>query len=424
MFNQSRYKFITELKNSVYLNGKVGSFFICSVDFADFKNINYYYSFKAGDNLLEAFAMSIEKNPNCIFCNQMSADHFLFALHYEGVPSHSEVCDELQNWWNRFIEDNQSEYPNCKLRLFGGIYQLEDSDIEQGIDNADLAHRHIRKTNTPGLIFFEPFMAEKIADVNRRKVMAEKMLQKGCFRFYLQPQVDIESNKIVSAEALARGFDEYGKIVSPEIFIPVFETSGDILQLDFLILEQVCHSIRKRLDNGQPVVRTAVNLSRLHFGNRNTVEHLHQIVTKYAVPPELITFEVTETVVEYGYVQIEAAINALHSYGYRVSIDDFGSGFAGIDTCHKLSFDELKLDRSLLGATKDADKRGQEIIRGMVGIMKALETDVICEGVESPAQCEQLLGLGCKYAQGFYFSKPLPESEFYERYTRLQGRCN
>jgi len=145
-------------------------------------------------------------------------------------------------------------------------------------------------------------------------------------------------------------------------------------------------------------------------------------VERYKTPPELLMFELTENILLHEFVSAKTLGSDLHAFGYKTSVDDFGSGYAGIDVWRNLVFDELKLDRSFLTDDPEMKQRNEIIVSGIVGIAQRLNISVICEGVETKEQCGSLLEAGCRLAQGFYFSKPLPADDFYTVYQKLHGR--
>ena len=179
--------------------------------------------------------------------------------------------------------------------------------------------------------------------------------------------------------------------------------------------------MRQRLDCGKPVVRTSVNLSRQHIWNNNAAKILDGIVKKYQIPHELIMFELTESILITEFSSAKLLGDNLRELGYATSIDDFGSGYAGIDVWRRLSFDELKLDKKFMDDDPERKKRDEIIARGLIWIANKMDTTVICEGVESAEQCRDLRDMNCRYAQGYFFSKPVPPDEFYENYTNLKG---
>ena len=135
----------------------------------------------------------------------------------------------------------------------------------------------------------------------------------------------------------------------------------------------------------------------------------------------MIMFELTENILITEFSGAKLLGDSLRELGYATSIDDFGSGYAGIDVWRRLSFDELKLDKKFMDDDPERKKRDEIIARGLIWIANKMNTAVICEGVESSEQCRDLLNMNCQYAQGYFFSKPVPPNDFYENYTSLNG---
>lgn len=183
-----------------------------------------------------------------------------------------------------------------------------------------------------------------------------------------------------------------------------------VTEVDFFVLEQACKLIRKWLDAGQEPIIISVNQSRVHFLRSNYIERLQDMIIKYNIPPSHIELEITETL--FGQEAIsDNIIKRIKSLGFLISIDDFGSGYSSLHLLHQISIDVLKIDKALLDESEKQEKM-RNIIHRIVQIAADLNVEVICEGVETIEQMKFLLGIDCLYAQGFLFSKPLPQTEF------------
>jgi len=402
--------------------GEDSSVYLFSADYADFKMINHAYGFAQGDVLLNKTVQSVRQIPECVLCERAAMDQFIFVVVVGNSRTEAEIVALCDRWFERFLSAEQDSYPACSLKVWCGIYEIRDRDVSAAVDNANLARREAKATGEQTTVLFKESMLEKLVEQKKRETEVDQALKEGRFAFYLQPQVDLTSGEIVGAEALARGFHPDGQMISPAVFVPIFEKNGLILDLDYLILEQVCRHIRERLDAGKPVIQISINLSRLHLGKRDTAQRIHEIVERYKTPPELLMFELTENILLHEFVSAKTLGSDLHAFGYKTSVDDFGSGYAGIDVWRNLVFDELKLDRSFLTDDPEMKQRNEIIVSGIVGIAQRLNISVICEGVETREQCRSLLEAGCRLAQGFYFSKPLPVDDFYAVYQELHGR--
>lgn len=398
----------------------------CSVylfldDFANFKLINYTYGFERGDELLNKTVQFIRHIPGCVICERMAMDQFIFVIVTKTLRTEAEIIAAHNEWIETFLATQRDNYAACTLRVWCGVYEVRDWDIATAIDNANWACREAKTTGSLSAVLFKRSMLEKLFKQQLQETVFSQLLKEGRFTFYLQPQVDLNTGKIVGAEALARGFFPNGEMIAPDVFIPILEKNGLILNLDYLILEQVCRHIRERMDNGKPVIQISVNLSRLHLKRQETAVYIHNIVKKYKIPPEFFMFELTESIMLDDFAGAKSLCVNLRRFGYKISVDDFGSGYAGIDVWRNLSFDELKLDKSFFAEDPETKQRNEIIVSGIVGIAQKLKISVICEGIEHAQQCRNLLAAGCQMAQGSYFSKPLPVIDFYTMYHNLHG---
>ncbi len=418
---KTRKYFVEELSKILEKDNGEGVFYLVAIDVAEFKQINYQYGFDVGDQFLHDLAQFIKKIPSCVFCERAIDDRFFLMMRGHREQTEEELQTRYNHWWNMFWVSKQPDFPVCNLKMWCGIYRLVGKNVQLALDNADMARQKAKEIKADTAVFFESSMVEEVKAKKKQEYEVMQALRAGRFSYFLQPQVDIRTGKIIGAEALARGFTESGEMISPAVFIPMLEKNGAVVKLDFMILEQVCKTIRNRLDRHEPVLRISVNLSRLHLKNPRAAEQMHAIITSFGIPTEYIMFELTESVILDSFAAAQHTGTALNRMGYKTSIDDFGSGFAGIDTCRRLSFDELKLDKSFLDAAPEYATRNTIIMEGIVSIMNKLGVSVICEGVEKPEQCRDLLEIGCKLVQGFYFSEPMAPEEFYSTYEKQNG---
>lgn len=297
----------------------------------------------------------------------------------------------------------------------------EDDDIMELIEKANVAHIKSNKEKVLGAVVFNKSMDKKHNEYMNMENDIYLALKEKSFSFYLQPKVDLLTGEIVGAEALPRRLSSYGTMIYPDIFLPIMETNGSIIELDLLILQKVCEFMADRIQKKLPVVSTSINLSCLHIRKKNTAEILHSIIQEYEIPPKLLKFEITEAIPIEEFSEAKLLIDKLRSLNYSVLIDDFGSGYAGINVWQELNFDYLKLDKKFLSDDELLKTKNSAIIPNIINIAQKLNISVICEGVERADQCRYLLGLGCRYAQGFYFLPPVAPNQFYNIYKQLNG---
>ncbi len=222
---------------------------------------------------------------------------------------------------------------------------------------------------------------------------------------HLQPKVDLRNGEIQSIEALARWISPKLGFVSPAIFIPVAESAGKVREIDVLVLETVLSWLAERQRLGKKLVTIAVNISPDHFYYTHFVQDTLKLVRKYGIDPSIIILEVTENI---GLVDFQSAykiIQELKSYGFKTSVDDFGTGFSSLSYLQRLPFTELKIDRSFINALEDPATLA--IVRSIIQLALNLGMISVAEGIETEEQVEILRALGCTVGQGFFYFKPM-----------------
>ena len=233
-----------------------------------------------------------------------------------------------------------------------------------------------------------------------------------------QPKINHSTGRMIGAEALMRWeHPEYG-MQYPSEFIPVLEKNDLIYRADLAMFEQVCRFLRECLDDGTDPVPISVNMSRYDIYRKDYASEIEKLRVKYDIPVKYIHVEVTETSAIGGMELISSVLRQLHDYGYIVEMDDFGSGYSSLNVLKDLAVDVIKLDMRFLSG--DIGGRGGTIISAIVQMAKWLGTPVIAEGVETMEQADYMKSIGCKYIQGYLYSKPVPRDEFKKKLTKLE----
>ena len=226
---------------------------------------------------------------------------------------------------------------------------------------------------------------------------------------WYQPQLDLQKNKIIGAEALLRWPNGTGGFHSPLTFIPLAEYTGLIVDIGSWVLEQACIQVNRMTEQGFKDHRIAVNVSMPQFKNTMFVETVASVTQKYHVDPKNIELEITESVVMDDTTVVITALEKLRRLGYTVAIDDFGTGFSSLSYLHKLPINRLKVDREFI---KDIGFGGDGILaESIINLGQKLGLEVIAEGIETEEQQEFVKRLGCHESQGYYHAKPMPADE-------------
>ncbi|MBR1863667.1 MAG: GGDEF domain-containing protein [Ruminococcus sp.] len=300
-----------------------------------------------------------------------------------------------------------------------GVYSITDeSHIELASDIMDRisAAAHIaRESAEHDVIHFNESMLA-VRDRNIKIVtIFPKALENEEFMVYYQPKISMEDYTMTGAEALCR-WQHDGKVVSPGDFIPVLERSMEICDLDFYILDHVCQHLRRWIDLGKDPVRISINFSRRHMSDLGLLEHILRIVDKYRVPHGLIEIELTETTSDIEFKDLKRVVKGLQEAGFSTSVDDFGVGYSSLTLIKDIPWDVLKVDKSFLPNEDDNEDRQKRIMfKYVLAMAQEMGLECIAEGVETRDQLDLLKENCCDLAQGFFFDRPLPVSEFEKR---------
>ena len=284
-------------------------------------------------------------------------------------------------------------------------------DINVLYDEASLACRSCADNYLKSFAFYQKSLGEQaLKDQYIANHMAEALAD-GQFRVYLQPQYDIRTNAMIGAEALVRWKDPVRGMISPGEFIPAFEHNGFITNLDYYVWDTVCALLRRWLDEGRKVCPISVNISQVDFLNVRLADTFIELTERHKIPRELLELELTESAYTSNPVVIMDTLSFLQKSGFKVLMDDFGSGYSSLNVLKDLPADILKIDMRFLSDSK-IPGRGENILASVTRLAKWLEMPVIAEGVERKDQADFLRGIGCEFVQGYYFSKPMPIAEF------------
>lgn len=402
------------------LKGAEGETYAVSyLDIKRFKSFNATFGYADGDRLLislyELIGEILGEN-EC--CARITADQFVVLIKWRGMESHAARFRELDEKLNEIDILKENPY---RVLVFEGICIVgrgshthdkfeREHLLSELIDCARYACESIEEAPRSTTALYTEDMREH--DVADRALQgeAEEALAEGEFTAFYQPTVEIATGKIVGLEALVRWISPEKGLRSPSEFIPLFEKNGFVTEIDLYMFRLACERIRSHLDKGEPVVKIACNFSRLHMQNNSFPETLKRIVDQYQVPVDLLTLEMTENIVMEDFTRAKAVCQRLKNLGFRIAIDDFGSGYSSLGMLQDLPIDVLKLDRTFLMNSEQV--RTKAIIEGVISIANKLGFDIIVEGVETLEQANALVAMDPKIiAQGYLYSPPVPREE-------------
>ena len=377
---------------------------IVCFDVDHFKLFNDLHGLDCGDELLRYLgrALALRFSPDGAQpLARLAAD--TFALCATGIrPERVE----------RILVDISSECPNgIDAIVRAGVYRIEDpaSPVSIMCDRAVIALRTVKGSYFDRVALYDPGMREAL--VLEREVVAgiESALREDRIELFLQPKCNIRTGKIVGAEALARWRHPERGIVAPGEFIPLIERNGLVRSLDLRVWEKTAAWIRGLIDEGVQPVPVSVNVSRADIYLVDVAAELHALVERYGIDPSLIEVEITESAYSERPDRIVAAFDALAERGFTVLMDDFGSGYSSLNMLKDINVDVLKIDMRFLDRD---DRRSKDIMESVIRMARWLDLPVIAEGVETREQVNFLLDVGCSYAQGYYYARPMEAAAF------------
>lgn len=394
--------------------------YVITINVSNFKFINQTYGYVKGDFLLKRVAeFFCYEEPSCYAACREYADHFVIFGYLKDI-SKEGFYDYMIQRIGTFHKSIVRAYPLFEIHLNIGGYLIEDNsmDIAVALDRAELARRSIKGNYTVSLQMYTDELLIRSREEAAIIPLFNRALEEGWIFAYLQPKIEIETGKLIGAEALARMVDENGKIVPPALFVEKLEEAGIIYQCDLKILELVLSNVRKWIDEGRDVVPISINLSRVDFQIKDFLEMVRKLFEKYQVPREFIEFEVTETAFVEELDRISELVKDIQQKGFKISVDDFGSGYSSLSAVSIMPVDTIKLDRSFVQNCIHSE-RGEIVIRKMVEMFKQLHLNVICEGVETQEEEKKVFDCGVRYVQGYVYDKPLPTEEFENKYLHF-----
>jgi len=371
-----------------------------------FKVINDLLGRETGDRILKALGSFLNDYAgNSGTCGRLIADHFVLC-----IPSDSFDPDAFYQMIVDVLRSLDIKY-NVPFSI--GIYDAEDTGMPVDVmcDRAETALQDLTGNYMRHYARYDDNMKEAVALEQQITADMRGALDKNQFCIYLQPIYSSASRTLVSAEALVRWIHPVKGIILPGEFIPIFEKNGFIIELDRYIWEQACIYLRDSIESGTEVVPVSVNVSRINLYSPDITDFLVHLTSQYNISPDLLRLEITETAYTENPAQIMTVLPQLRAQGFKILMDDFGSGYSSLNMLKDLVIDILKIDMRFVDDIESSPRAGS-MITSIVRMAQWLDLKVIVEGVETRAQYDYLRSIGCDYIQGYYFSKAVPVVQF------------
>lgn len=393
-------------KGNLYLNEldfDKYKYYMIILDIDKFKTLNKKYGRKIGDKILIEIAKKLEKisNKKDMIISRLVNDSFGILMKFNNNIE-EKIEEIIEN-----LSDIEIEKRKYNIILSVGIYELKkgEKNIFNILDKTLIAHSKAKGIYNKKYFIFNEKMEHKLVEEHEIETNMENAIINNEFKIYYQPKINAKTNKIVAAEALVR-WEKEDKIIMPNQFIPIFEKNGFIIKLDKYIYEKVCKDIAEWKEKNNKEINVSINVSKEHLVE-NFIEEYNEIAESNNLDTNKIELEITESAGINDEIDLLSIMKEIKKYGFLISIDDFGTGYSSLNMLQNMPIDILKIDKSFINQDK--------MLESIILIAKKMNLKTVAEGVETEEQVEKLKKLGVDLLQGYFYSKPLPKTEF-EKY--------
>ncbi|WP_161949789.1 bifunctional diguanylate cyclase/phosphodiesterase [Desulfofustis glycolicus] len=390
-------------------------FGVVLLDIDDFKNVNDTLGHHAGDEVLQQIA---DRLARCVRKSdtiaRLGGDEFTLLIEPPGQPEcFCRIAEKI-------IADFSRPYSVQEMEFYLGVsigiavYPIAGSNADTLLKNADLAMYESKTKGKNRYHLFTPALNEQA----QRRTVIDRFVRNAIaadqFAVFYQAKISLDDGRLRSMEALVRGIDIDGSLVSPGEFLPYAEAHGLIVPIDLFVLRTACRQIADWQQEGLGQLAVAVNISTKHFRKEGFVEEVEHILEEIGLPPAALELEITESALMKEIEQANDSLRRFRDAGISVALDDFGTGYSSLNYLRTLPIQTLKIDRSFINSICDEGKGSLELVTIILSLAAAMRMNVVAEGIETPEQLKLLQRLGCNQGQGYLFSKPLPADEFRE----------
>lgn len=390
---------------------------ILFLDLDNFKTINDTLGHRAGDELLKAFADRLVKGVRAVdtishlsveepLTARLGGDEFVLLLNdIDGVQDAAIVAERILKMLSEpFIIGSQETFVTASVGI--AMYPIDGEDIDSLLINADVAMYEAKKHGKNSYRYYSESMNECAFERFVVENKLRKALAHNEFMLFYQPQINIQTGRLIGVEALIRWMQPDLVLTRPSEFIPLAEQSGLIVQIGAWILRAACQQNRVWQESGLGPMLMTVNVSGIQFSQDNFVETVSEILDETRLDPHSLQLELTESIIMQDYENTVQKLQALQAMGIKASIDDFGTGYSSLKYLKYFPLDTLKIDNSFIKGliTNTVD---QSIVHAIISLAHNFNLKVIAEGVETREQLDYLRKSGCEGVQGYLVCPPV-----------------
>ncbi|WP_433945150.1 putative bifunctional diguanylate cyclase/phosphodiesterase [Paenibacillus sp. SN-8-1] len=413
------YDSLSGLPNRLYMLEDLDLFFrepeglaaIFFIDMDNFKFINDTLGHKSGDMLIRQVSQKLATLlPLEGMLYRLAGDEFVYFIkNMENKEAVLSIADKLIDKFKQPIRINSSNiYATISIGV--ACYPEDGEDTEELLKNADVAMYRSKKAGKGVFTMYNKTMHSALAE----RMIIDKHLRNALaqdeFQLQYQPQMNVQTGRIVGFEALLRWHNPELGMVSPMLFIPVAEDSRTIISIGQWVMMTACTFMRRIHEMGHPDCRISVNISVIQMVQEDFVTMVLDILEDTGLTPQYLELEITESIFMESYEPIIHKLEILRSLGVRIALDDFGTGYSSLSYLKQLPISTLKIDKGFIDNLPEEDKN-RSLTEAMIEIGHKMGLEVVAEGVESHEQLAYLKEHGCDLIQGYFLSKPVDEDK-------------
>ena len=413
---RSEHDSLTDIWNRETFNQKTSEFLeahsdepyaLLAMNIQRFRVINELFGSTVGDEVLRMLSHALCKivQENGTY-GRMEADHFMACLPLSLLDMDAII--------QTFDAELKMQYSDYHIEIYFGVYKIQNVlSVDQMCDRATMALKTVKGSAVRRYAIYDDVMRKSLLEEQEIIEEMHDALAQGQFVPYFQPIFSLETLQPVSAEVLVRWMHPVKGLISPGLFVPLFERNGFITALDFHLWDCACEFLHRRQAAGLHITPVSVNISRIDLYHPNLCENLLGLLKKYDLDISLLKLEITESAYIDDPDVLMSVLNRLRECGFQILMDDFGSGYSSLNTLKDMPINIMKVDMCFLREL-EGSPRAASILTSVVRMARWLDMPVVAEGVETKAQLDFLRSIDCGMGQGYYFSKPLP-MESYEK---------
>jgi diguanylate cyclase (GGDEF)-like protein len=387
-------------------------FAVLFIDLDDFKGVNDSLGHAVGDQLLIAIGSRLRATlRDADTVARLGGDEFLVLLpDAENEMAVERVTERLLQAVSEPQElGGRKVVAHCSIGI--ALYPDNGEAVETLMANADNAMYQAKDTAQGSASFFTEEMNIRLRERVQMEQDLNLAIELGQLKLHFQPIVDSASQQHRGAEVLLRWQHPERGPISPAVFVPLAEATGQIVSIGNWVMEQACRCWSTWHASGVHPEFLAINISRVQFRKRFS-RGLGDLMSRYAIPPHALELEITESVLLDDHLQVAEELNSLRAMGLRLSLDDFGTGYSSLSYLKRFRFDVLKIDRTFVAGVPDRPD-DVSLVKAILAMASGLDLKVVAEGVETQEQLSFIAAQGCDYAQGYFFAKPMSEEAYF-----------